>query len=89
VLEFARWLVNGYGVNADATWILDHHELHLMLHTNPDGRKKRRGGLSWRKNTNNNHCANSNNRGADLNRNFSYSWNKTNGAGLQRQPACA
>src|SRR5436190_5647126 len=24
-LEFARWLVNGYGTNADATWIMDHH----------------------------------------------------------------
>jgi carboxypeptidase T len=57
VLEFARWLVNGHGVNADATWILDHHEVHLMLHTNPDGRKRAEAGLSWRKNVNNNHCA--------------------------------
>jgi carboxypeptidase T len=40
VLEFARQLVNGHGVDADATWVLDHHELHLMLHTNPDGRKR-------------------------------------------------
>lgn len=81
VLEFARWLVNGHGVDADATWILDHHEVHLMLHTNPDGRKKAEGGLSWRKNTNNNYCANSNSRGADLNRNFSFGWNTTGGSG--------
>ena len=81
VLEFARWLVNGYGVNADATWILDHHEVHLMLHTNPDGRKRAEAGLSWRKNVNNNHCSNSNNRGIDLNRNFSFSWNSTGGVG--------
>jgi carboxypeptidase T len=81
VLEFARWLVNGYGVNADATWILDHHEVHLMLHTNPDGRKKAETGLSWRKNTNNNHCANTNTRGVDLNRNFGFTWNTTAGAG--------
>jgi carboxypeptidase T len=81
VLEFARWLVNGHGSNADATWILDHHEVHLMLHTNPDGRKRAEGGLSWRKNVNNNFCANTNTRGIDLNRNFTYSWNSTNGQG--------
>ena len=81
VLEFARWLVNGHGTNADATWILDHHEVHLMLHANPDGRKKAETGLSWRKNTNNNFCANTNTRGIDLNRNFSFSWNSTAGQG--------
>jgi carboxypeptidase T len=81
-LEFARWLVNGYGVNADATWILDHHEVHLMLQTNPDGRKKAETGLSWRKNTNQAYCgATSNTRGADLNRNFSFSFNSTGGQG--------
>jgi carboxypeptidase T len=81
-LEFARWLVNGYGVNANATWILDHHEVHLMLQTNPDGRKKAETGLSWRKNTNQAYCgATSNTRGADLNRNFSFSFNSTAGQG--------
>lgn len=82
VLEFARWLTSGYGTNADATWILDHHEIHLLLHANPDGRKKAETGLSWRKNTNENYCgATSNTRGADLNRNFGFSWNITSGAG--------
>ncbi len=81
VLEFARWLVNGYGSNADATWIMDHHEVHLMLQTNPDGRKKAETGLSWRKNVDNAYCANSNNRGIDLNRNFSATWNVTSGQG--------
>ncbi len=82
VLEFARRLLNGYGVDADATWILDHHEIHLLLATNPDGRKKAETGLLWRKNTNTAYCgATSNNRGADLNRNFSFDWNSTNGRG--------
>jgi carboxypeptidase T len=82
VLEFARWLVNGHGNNADATWILDHHEVHLLLQANPDGRKKAEGGLSWRKNTNTAYCgATSNNRGADLNRNFTFGWNVTGGEG--------
>jgi carboxypeptidase T len=81
-LSFARWLLEGYGNNADATWILDHHEVHLMLQTNPDGRKKAESGLSWRKNTNTAYCgATSNTRGADLNRNFSFSWNVTGGTG--------
>lgn len=82
VLEFARRLVNGYGVDADATWILDHHEIHLLLATNPDGRKKAEAGLLWRKNTNTAYCgATSSNRGADLNRNFGFGWNSTGGTG--------
>jgi hypothetical protein len=81
-LAFARWLTDGYGSNADATWLLDHHEVHLMLQSNPDGRKKAEAGLSWRKNTNTAYCgARSNNRGADLNRNFSFGWNSTGGVG--------
>jgi len=78
--RFAEYLVNNYGVDADATWILDHHEVHLMLHTNPDGRKEAESGLSWRKNTNENYCGvTSTNRGADLNRNFSFYWNYCSG----------
>jgi len=74
-LLFAKYLVDNYGIDADATWILDHHEVHLMFHTNPDGRKKAETGLLWRKNTNQNYCgATNNNRGADLNRNFEYEW---------------
>jgi carboxypeptidase T len=81
-LAFARWLVNGYGTDPEATWLVDHHEVHLMLHTNPDGRKKAETGLSWRKNTNTAYCASRpNNVGADLNRNFTFSWNTTNGQG--------
>lgn len=80
-LRFAEMLVNGYGVDPDATWLLDHHEVHLMLHTNPDGRKQAETGLSWRKNTNQNYCGpTSNDRGADLNRNFAFQWNCCNGS---------
>jgi hypothetical protein len=81
-LAFASWLTDGHGSNADATWLLDHHEVHLMLQANPDGRKKAEAGLSWRKNTNTAYCGvRSNSRGADLNRNFSFGWNSTGGAG--------
>lgn len=79
--RFAEYLVTNYGIDPDATWILDNHEIHLMLHANPDGRKQAETGLSWRKNTNQNYCgATSNSRGADLNRNFQFQWGCCNGS---------
>ncbi len=73
--RFAEYLVSNHGTDADATWLLDEHEIHLMLHTNPDGRKQAETGLSWRKNTNENYCSpTSSSRGADLNRNFEFQW---------------
>ncbi len=86
-LAFATELLAGYGKDPEATWILDHHEIHLLLQTNPDGRKKAEAGLLWRKNTNKNYCGpNGNDRGADLNRNFTYSWDITNGGGSSGDP---
>ncbi len=71
--RFAEHLIDGYGVNADATWLLDHHDIHLLLQANPDGRKQAETGLFWRKNTNEAYCSpTSQNRGADLNRNFPF-----------------
>ncbi len=73
--RFAEYLINNYGSDADATWLLDYHEIHLLLQSNPDGRKKAETGLSWRKNTNQNYCGTTSTaRGADLNRNFSFEW---------------
>ncbi|NUM44309.1 MAG: isopeptide-forming domain-containing fimbrial protein [Anaerolineales bacterium] len=79
--RFAEYLISNYGTNPDATWLLDHHEIHLMLHANPDGRKWAESGYSWRKNTNEAYCGSTSpNRGADLNRNFSYLWNCCGGS---------
>ena len=73
--RFAEYLVDQYGVDADVTWILDYHEVHLMLQANPDGRKQAETGLFWRKNTDKNYCGpTSESRGADLNRNFEFGW---------------
>ena len=69
-IRMAEHLVTQYGLDADVTWLLDHHEIHFNLQANPDGRKRAETGLSWRKNANNDHCSNSNSRGIDLNRNF-------------------
>ncbi len=74
VTRYAEHLIANYGIDPDITWLLDSHEIHLMLQTNPDGRKYAETGLLWRKNTNNNFCANTNTRGIDLNRNYSYNW---------------
>lgn len=75
-LAFVKYLVEGYGIDADATWILDHHEVHLLLQSNPDGRKQAEAGVEWRKNYNLDFCPeySATNAGVDLNRNFSFSW---------------
>jgi carboxypeptidase T len=73
--RFAEYLVDNYGVDADVTWLLDYHEIHLLLQSNPDGRKHAETGISWRKNTNENYCGvTPNYRGADLNRNYDFQW---------------
>lgn len=78
LMRFAEGLVDGYGHDADATWLLDEHDLHLLLFVNPDGRQRAEAGVMWRKNANNDYCGNSDLRGADLNRNFEFDWNCCN-----------
>jgi len=81
VTRFGEYLLDRYGTDADATWLLDHHEIHLMPQGNPDGRKQAEAGLLWRKNTNETYCgATSADRGADLNRNFDFQWGQWNGS---------
>ncbi len=76
-LDFAKLLIEGYGNNADATWIIDQQEVHILFLLNPDARKKAEQVIFWRKNTNQNYCSpTSEDRGADLNRNFSFFWNQ-------------
>ena len=78
-LRFAEWIVGAYGVDADATWVLDHHEIHILLQTNPDGRKVAEGGSQWRKNRDDGDgCASS--FGVDLNRNFDFYWGQWGGS---------
>lgn len=73
--RFAEHLVDNYDVDPDITWLLDYHEIHLLLHSNPDGRKKAESGLLWRKNTDNNDgCIDESRWGTDLNRNFNFEW---------------
>ena len=86
VLQFAKDLLNEYSSDADSQWILDRHEIHLLLHMNPDGRKRAETGLYWRKNVNSNYCGNNSEAiGADLNRNFSWGWNTVDGGSSGNQ----
>lgn len=79
VLRFGRWLLDHYGQDGDATWILDTTEVWLMPSANPDGHVMAEQNFDWRKNTNdsNGSCsvyASPNSVGIDLNRNYSYRW---------------
>ena len=75
-LDFAKLLINDYETDADIQWIVNHHEIHILFHMNPDGRKIAETQVYQRKNTNQNHCP-SGDVGVDLNRNFAFSWNST------------
>lgn len=78
--RFGEWLANGYGNDAQATWLLDNFKFDLVLQANPDGRKKAESGLSWRKNIDNtNGTCNVDDYGIDLNRNFNFRWNSVSG----------
>ena len=72
--HFAEWLLNNYGTDAEATWLVDHENFHLILQANPDGRKKAESGLSWRKNIDTAASSCGNSSGVDLNRNFPFHW---------------
>jgi hypothetical protein len=80
--RFAEHLLANYDVDPDVTWLLDYHEIHLVLQAHPDGRKKAETGLLWRKNTNDSDgCTIANSYGVDLNRNFEFYWNSGGSSG--------
>ena len=84
VTRFAEELVEGYGENADTTWILDNFKVAVVPIVNPDGRNFAEEGYLWRKNTNPNpppeeEPAPFPDYGIDLNRNFSEKWGEIEG----------
>jgi murein tripeptide amidase MpaA len=73
--RFAEQLASRYGTDADATWLLDHHELHVIIQSNPDGRRVAETGASKRKNMNTTQGAcTTTSWGVDLNRNSTFDW---------------
>ena len=84
--RFAEWLVHNYGIDPEATWLVDHNEFHLVTPANPDGRKQAEQQIYWRKNDDqiDGNCDGDPNidtdgDGIDLNRNFPFHWNFGNG----------
>lgn len=88
-MRFADMLTQGYGQDADITWMVDHHEIWFVPSTNPDGHWYVELGTQppyngnpwlWRKNGRPNACQqwppgrNGEAYGVDLNRNFDDHW---------------
>jgi carboxypeptidase T len=75
-LGFAQWLLDNYGTDANATWLVDHNEFHLLLQANPDGRLfVEQGNFDQRKNRNPTNGGTNLSLGVDLNRNYPFGWN--------------
>ena len=76
LLQFTNWLCEGYGVDPEATRVLNTRSLLLVPCVNPDGYEYNRqtnpgGGGMWRKNRRINGGGSF---GVDLNRNYSFEW---------------
>jgi hypothetical protein len=74
-LHIFHWLVDGYGVNARITNIVNTREVYILFLTNPDGAEYdiRNGKFHfWRKNRQ--PTTGTSAIGTDLNRNFGYKW---------------
>ena len=80
-LLFMDELLDGYGIDPEATFLIDERELYFIPCVNPDGYEFNRsnspnGGGLWRKNRRNNGNGTF---GVDLNRNYATFWNAPNG----------
>lgn len=79
-LAFARDLLQGYGTDADATWLLDTQRTVIIVTANPDGHRMAELGYLQRKNANDTVglCPTPPSwlaqHGVDLNRNHSFRW---------------
>ncbi|KAK1739285.1 M14 family carboxypeptidase, partial [Skeletonema marinoi] len=81
--RFIEMLINGYNNNdAQITSILQHTEIHAVIHVNPDGRymAENFSNTYWRKNMNLSGCKNEDFYGVDINRNFDFLWGDESGA---------
>lgn len=80
-MYFMYWLLENYGTNPEATYLLNNRELFFVPVANPDGyvynqTTNPNGGGMWRKNRRNNGSC----YGIDLNRNYNYGWGVNSGS---------
>ncbi|MGC9334663.1 MAG: M14 family zinc carboxypeptidase, partial [Anaerolineae bacterium] len=76
-MVFVDHLTANYGADPDVTWLLDHHQVHVLVSTNPDGHVRNESGQPWaywRKNTQPYGTCDPDDIGVDLNRNHSFKW---------------
>jgi hypothetical protein len=85
-------LLDNYGADGDATWLLDEHQVVVVPVVNPDGRVVAERGFLQRKNTNHTSggtCSSppssGNQFGVDLNRNYAFQWGVVN---APTEPPC-
>ena len=77
--RYVEYLLSRYGTDADATWLLDEHQIIVVPFVNPDGRKLAEQSLSKRKNMKVTGASCSQvTTGVDLNRNFQFLWGTVN-----------
>ncbi len=79
LMYYMYWLLENYGTNPEATYLVNNREIYFIPVVNPDGysynqQTNPNGGGSWRKNR----SLNSGSYGVDLNRNYSYKWGYDN-----------
>jgi murein tripeptide amidase MpaA len=81
-MYFMYWLLENYGTDPQATYLVDHREMFFVPVANPDGyvyneQTDPNGGGFWRKNRRNNGggCF-----GVDINRNYSFGWGLDSGS---------
>ncbi len=78
---FARWLLENYGSDPNATWLVDHNEFHLLLQANPDGRLYiETVNTNQRKNRHFQGAGSGTQIGVDLNRNYPFGWGAFGGS---------
>ena len=76
MIYFMYYLLENYGIDAEATYLIDNREMYFIPVINPDGYKYNEttnpnGGGMWRKNRLHNSDGSY---GVDLNRNYGYEW---------------
>lgn len=79
LMYYTYWLLENYGTDPEATYLINNRQIYIVPVMNPDGYKYNEanspsGGGMWRKNRRNN----SDSDGVDLNRNYGYQWGYDN-----------
>jgi|GEM_PF-828716 len=79
-MNYIAWLLDNYNTNADARWIVDHHDVWVMPMLNPDGHHMNESNgegtptMHRRNADRDDGCSTYDLFGTDVNRNFNFKW---------------